>query len=142
MREISGPGVIELGKSWDAPRPPEWFLRELAIIDDRYYVKYNSYSECYNIMVDVEQFVDMEKRIVKIKYPLARAAFDCFDRRVLDNLTKRKWINRHFGSNERYYRWLQAQEKERKAKDKDNADDMITEGIMKIDKVERTKTFT
>lgn len=84
----------------------------------------------------------MGREIIKIRYPLTRAVFEEFDRRVLDDLAKRKWINRHFRTNARYYAWLKDQEKIKNEKARDESYDRMTEGYMKMDRMERTKTFT
>ncbi len=84
----------------------------------------------------------MGGKIVRIIYPLVRAVFDTFDMRPIHDMQKRKWIGRHFRSNAHYYAWLKDQEKIEKAKQTENNVDMMTEGIIKMDRMERTKTFT
>jgi hypothetical protein len=138
MREISG-SPVRAGRV----RVPSWFARELALLDDRYYVAVASDGDYYCVVLDTEQLVNDEEtgEIVKVKYPLIRAVFDEFDMRVIKDVQKRKWIGRHFRSNAHYYAWLKEQKKIQDAKDHETNIDMATEGYMKMDRMERTKTF-
>jgi hypothetical protein len=143
MRKISGPPArARRYTGRNGVTVPNWFARELSLIDERYYVTWDDDNGYYRIQLDVYQLVNIGKEIVRINHPLTRAVFDDFDRRVLDDMQKRKWINRHFRTNDRYYKWLKAQEEERKAKEHENATDMMAEGIIKMDRMENTKTFT
>ena len=142
MREISGYPARAGRTRTGGVAVPGWFARELSLVDENYYVDWDAVNHYFKIVLDAYQLVDAGRQIVRIKYPLIRAVFDTFDMRPIHDLRKRKWINRHFGSNERYYRWLRQQDRDRKAKEKEVADDMITEGIIKMDRMERTKTFT
>jgi len=142
MREISGSGTGRRYTGKDGIAVPGWFARELRLIDDRFYVEWDRFNGYFRVLLDVKQLVDVDGKIQMITHPLTRAVFEEFDGRILDNLRKRKWIGRHFRSNQHYYAWLKDQEKIRKAKESDTNQDMITEGVMKIDRMERTKTFT
>ena len=125
---------------------PQWFLKELLVIDRTYFVKWNKHWEYYTIhkRMNINR-IDQETGIcVNIKNPIV-ATFKHLNHTALDNLRKRKRLGEKFNAKPHdpyaYLKFIVKQNKESKEKAKALAREMIAKGFMKIHKLETSKMF-
>jgi hypothetical protein len=141
---------------------PKWFLRELKIIDPTYFVTWNDEYQYFEIRkkMNMEKIVEVpgkeilsgeelhglrRPQLLKItmRNPTV-AVFKILNDQALIDMRKRKYIGLKFQRNNdplAYLKWIMAQNKEAKAKKEEIAHEMITDGIMKMHKLETSKTF-
>ena len=120
-------------------RPPNWFTKELKIIDDTYYVVFNKRYEYYEIKKEMNVIKD--GRLVVVKPTLA--VFRRLNDRALNNLRERKYTGRKFSADPmKYLSYLNSLNKEAKAKKRELALEMMSHGYMAIHNLGRRKIFT
>lgn len=112
---------------------PNWFKRELRIIDHRYRVEPNEESQIYRIVMDAEVVIESPFRgAFRITGPKTVDVFKHLNADALTALRRRKWWGRQLKIVENpraEWNYLLAQEKAAKAKEMDLAYDMMTEGF-------------
>lgn len=119
--------------------PLKWFERELAIIDDSYFVVFNKRYEYYEIKKQMN--VVKDGRLVVVKPTLA--VFRRLNDRALDNLRERKFMGRKYsGDPKKYLNYLNGLNVESKKKKKELAMEMMAEGYVRIHNLGRRKIFT
>jgi len=111
---------------------PKWWTRELRIIDPKYRAIWNDRYRYYHI----QYFNGPLKRWTNI------GTYRYLNDNALEDMRRRKRLGLKLrGDPEVYMRWMREQENESKRKEKEIAEDMITEGYMKIHEVGRKQTF-
>jgi hypothetical protein len=129
----------------DVSGPPAFFVREINDIAPDCYLKFNSDLRTWQVWKDLDVFSDTDENGTRQhqKMSIVRAVFEALDQRALDNLRYRRWVgNRYMKDSQTYLRWLKKEEREAKAKEKEIALDMITEGLMKGYESSRRTYFT
>ncbi|MCK4829685.1 hypothetical protein KA005_78905 [bacterium] len=124
----------------------QWFLKELLVIDPTYFVKwdkhFNSYYSVHKRM-NINR-IDKDTGIcINIKNPVV-ATFKHLNHSALDNLRKRKQMGAKFCKPHdplAYLKFIVKQNQEGKRKAKQLAREMVTEGFMKIHKLQTSKQF-
>ena len=121
------------------PLIPDWFERELKVLDDSYFVEYH---RNYNYYVIKKKLNKLERGYLK-ETEVWLATFPRLNDRAMANLRYRKWLGRKLeGEPEKYFRYLKNLNKEAKEKAKELGYEMMAEGLMKIHQYERRKIFT
>lgn len=120
-------------------RPPDWFTKELKIIDDTYYVVFNRKYEYYEIKKEMN--VVRNGELVVVKPTLA--VFHRLNERALDNLRQRKLMGlKYSGDPKKYLNYLNELNKEAKKKKQQLAIETMAHGYMAIHNLGRKKIFT
>lgn len=120
-------------------RPPDWFTRELRIIDDTYYVVFNKNYEYYEIKKQMNVVKDGDLVVVKPTLAVFRRLND----RALNNLRERKFMGRKYaGDPKKYLNYLNSLNVESKKKKQQLALETMTEGYIRIHNLGRKKIFT
>jgi len=127
------------------PDIPNWFLKELEIIDSTYFVKWNNTWEYFTIhkKMNINRIDKLTGICVNIKNPIV-ATFKHLNHESLNNLRKRKRIGEKFCKPHDPYAYLNfivQQNKDGKEKAKQLAREMIYEGFKKIYRHLTTKQF-
>ena len=122
---------------------PEWFKKELKIIDPTYYVFPNEKYNYYEIRKDFHWYNGNEGTEHRASPSLAN--FKLLNNAALDSLRERKRRGLQF--ERKYYkdkvlREIERENREIREKNKEEALEMMTEGFMKIDQLERRRMFT
>ena len=120
-------------------RPPDWFTKDLKIIDPTYYVVFNRKYEYYEIKKQMN--IVRNGELVVVKPTLA--VFHKLNERALDNLRQRKHMGLKYGGDPmKYLNYLNELNKEAKKKKQQFAIETMAEGYMRIHNLERRKIFT
>jgi len=121
------------------PLIPDWFERELKVLDDSYFVEYH---RNYNYYVIKKKLNKLERGYLQ-ETEVWLATYPRLNDRAMANLRYRKWLGRKLeGEPEKYFRYLKNLNKEAKEKAKELGYEMMAEGLMKIHQYERRKIFT
>jgi len=113
---------------------PKWWRKELSFIDPRYRVIWNKHYRYYNV-----QYFN--------RHPLVRrwtniAVYRYLNDQALDDMRKRKRMGlKCKGDLNQHMKWIKEQEREAKRKEGEIAQEMMTEGYMKMHEVGRKKSF-
>ena len=120
---------------------PNWFSRELKIIDPLYFVEWNTHYEYWEIKRKMtERYVDVRKGIaIKFVNPTV-GVFRYLNDTALNNLRERKYLSRRYPGT-KYVDWLLSQAKDAKEKKRELALEMTTEGFMRIMNYGKSKMF-
>ena len=125
--------------------PPKWFLRELKIIDPKYFVAYNRRYDYFEIRWKVHFYKEVKGKYVEHRSQPTLATFRHLNDAALTNLRERKKLGEQFErkhDSNKYLQWIQELNREAKAKKQELALETITEGFMRIYNVGRRKMFT
>jgi len=121
------------------PIVPDWFVRELKVLDDSYFVEYDSK---YGYYVIKKKLNKLERGYIN-EVEIWLATFPRLNDRAMANLRYRKWMGRKFeGDMKKYIRYLKGLNKEAKQKAKELGYEMMAEGLMKIHNFGRKSYFT
>jgi hypothetical protein len=128
------------------PEAPEWFDRELKTIDPNLFAWWNPQYEYWEIKTDLTAMAGRKVEIrpgkdveLRNKYPTIDVAWG-LDQRVLNDLRRRRWEfeQRKPGyTSADYFKEVRVRQAESRAKRRQLAIEMIAEGYMKIDQVQR-----
>lgn len=122
---------------------PEWFAKELAIVDDAYYVFPNENYQYFEIKrrMDIDRKDKENGKRVRIKDPTV-AVFKSLNDDALLSIRKRKYIGLQYRQNMlEYMKDIQRQNREAKAKAIEIAREQIAEGFMRIFQWNRKKYY-
>lgn len=120
-------------------RPHKWFERELAIIDNTYFVVFNKKYQYYEIKKQMNVVKNGDLVVVKPTLAVFRKLND----RALNNLRARKQMGiRYSGDPKKYLNYLNSLNKESKKSKRNLAMEMMAEGYVRIHQLERRKIFT
>jgi hypothetical protein len=122
---------------------PDFFVRDLEIIDPTYFVKYNQLYNYFEIKKEMEvERKDKERGIrVRIKNPTV-AVFRSLNEAALNNLRKRKYEGLKYArkhDSDEYLNDIIRSNKEAKKKKEQIALEMVAEGMIKIDNIENRR---
>lgn len=128
---------------------PEWFKKELALIDPLLFAWWNPMYDYWEIKVDTTDIagrkieINPEKQVqIRNKYPTIDVAH-VLDQRVLHDLRKRRFDRLADPSRDGsgFLKFIRERQKEAREKKRKLAMEMIAEGLVKMDRAENTKTF-
>lgn len=120
-------------------RPLKWFIRELEIIDNTYFVVFNKRYEYYEIKKQMNVVRNGDLVVVRPTLAVFRKLND----RALDNLRERKHMGLKYGGDSmKYLKYLNRLNKEAKKKKRGLALEMMAEGYVRIHNLDRRKIFT
>lgn len=120
--------------------PPEWFLKELAVIDSSYFLFFNEEYQYW----EVKKRMDFNRKIgenvasniqlrARAKNPTV-AVFKRLNDDAILEMRKRKYLglkhNRLYREDD-YINWIIQQNREAKSKKKELADEMVADGAMR-----------
>jgi hypothetical protein len=135
-----------VGVPWKTP--PEWFLKEIVMIDPTYYVVYNDEFDYYQVMKEIRVFdVGPDGKMEKQDRTSALATFRYANDRALDDLRRRKKFSLQFNrastedDDNAYLNWIAEQNRENNAKAREYSIEMRAEGYMKMHKARTSATF-
>lgn len=127
------------------PLIPEFFKRELRIIDPSYRVVYDSVSRTFDIMKDIKELTRRKDGSYELtKTSLLLAFFKNPNDKALTRLRERKQLGIRLNLIEhpkRYEAWCRRINVEAKAMKSRLATDMLIEGFKKIHKHRTSKTL-
>lgn len=125
---------------------PAWFKKELRWLDPTYYITLDESCGDYEIRKDVTFAIPGPEGKTKwFTESKILALFKKLDDSAMADLRFRKWLGRRYEVPNKSKQWLEMiikRDKEMKAKKKAEAQEMIAEGLMKMHRMETTKTFT
>ena len=118
---------------------PNWFKRELKILDPKYYVVYNDHYNYFEIKHTVRIIRHGREFISRPNL----AVFKVLNDAAMTNLRKRKYVGRKFqGDTKKYLNWIRRNNEEAKEKKRQIGLEMMTEGYMRIHNLGRRTYFT
>jgi len=108
---------------------PQWFEKDLKIVDPTYYAIWNKYCNAFEIkkklnLIDKDGYFHVLNPTV--------AVFKHLNDSALTEMRRRKWIANKFDDPKKHLKYLETQQKEAKEKKKELARQMITDGFYKI----------
>ena len=120
---------------------PSWFEKELKIIDPLYFAEWNAEYEYWEIKRKMrEHYISPEAHIeIKFLNPTV-GVYTHLNDATLENLRERKWLRRRYPGT-KHIDWLLEQAKEAKEKKLQLAVEMAAEGVMKMEKMEKSSFF-
>ena len=113
---------------------PTWFEKELAIIDEAYFVHPNEEYNYYEIKrrMDIERINKTAGIKVRIHDPTV-AVFKTLNDEALNSIRYRKWLGLQYRQdNLAYLKDIQRQNREARVKAIEIAREQVAEGMMKI----------
>jgi hypothetical protein len=124
--------------------PPYFFLEEFRSTWPEHYIVRNAELRIWEVWKDLVVLEpDEHGRLEKRTVPICRAVFDVLDQRAIDNLRHRRWVGLNYmHSQKAYLGWLRKEELEAKAKKRQRNIEMMAEGLIKMRRMETTRTFS
>ena len=127
------------------PEIPSWFPKKLRRLDPDLKIVWNEEYQTFEIWKTLRKVFWSNGKKQLIEQEVCRAAYDYLNDDAMTNLEHRAWIGRHiYTGNEtdeesarKYERWLRAEERETKQKEREKARDMVAQGIYKSYKMQR-----
>lgn len=123
---------------------PGWFLRELEYIDPSYRVIYFDDYDYFQVYTVVKYVLENEEGIKKEHRCVPLATYTYLNDAALEDLRRRKQIGIRFQRTynpDAYLNWIASMNRDAKAKARERAVEMMAEGFIKMEKVEKTKLY-
>lgn len=123
---------------------PEWFKKELEVIDPRYFVIYNDKFDYYQVKHRFEYVVVVDGRLNKREGEAALATYTHLNDSAVTDMRRRKQIGLKFQRTynpNAYLQWIKAMNREANQKAHRLALEMTAEGLMKIYNFDRVKQY-
>lgn len=119
--------------------PPNWFLKDLEIIDKSYFPAWNEKMGYWEIKKKMHEYHLFKGFMMEIKDPTI-GVFKELNNNALDNIRQRRILSLKYPGKS-YYNWILDQAKESREKKSALAVEMATEGMMKILNLGKSKQF-
>lgn len=125
---------------------PEWFKKDLKMVDENYFVVYNQFYDYFEIKrrIHIHYFKERTKKWAEVNHLATVGVFKVLNTTAIDSLLKRKKIGLKFNYKEnpkKYWDWVAKQEKEARQKAKDMAIDHMTEGVIRIENIGKSQLY-
>ncbi len=117
--------------------PPEWWVKELAIIDRRYKVVYIPEYDYWSIKLTTPYYMEQDGDLRRFEKTTSLATFRILNDAALENLRSRKRLGDIFAranNPNAYLDWIVRMNKEARAKEIELGIEMQVEGFMEIEK--------
>jgi len=116
---------------------PNWFKKDLKIIDPNYRAIYNPEYDLF----EIKNRIEIRKANVPKWLVFNLAVFKELNEEALTNLRYRKYLGRKYSKKGEYLKWIQSMNSEAKLKRRQLALERMAEGFIKIQNFGKKKYF-